>query len=325
MANDNHAEAAQYRSPKYIMESFSAFVKIHYLPIVLCLLILGGSLLSSKFLTVRNILNVLLQNSMTTITSVGMLFVIITGGIDLSVGSVFALSGCLMAGFLQDGMSMIPAMSLVLILMALLGTANGTIVSIGKVAPFVATLSMMTVVRGMAYIYQVGADRRIDGTFFTNFINSSFLMVPVPVIIMVVIISVAWFLLEKTVFGRAVYAVGGNQETSRLAGINVTLILICAYAISGIFSACSGIIMTGRLSLGTAIVGEGSESDAIAAVVVGGATLNGGRGTVLGTVMGAFIIGILVNIMNLAQIPSYQQMLTKGIIILIAVMTRRSS
>jgi ribose transport system permease protein len=325
MNNDVKAAGSGLGIEKHISWSVFAYVKAHYLPIVLCLLIISGALLSPKFLAVRNIMNVLLQNSMTTITSVGMLFVIITGGIDLSVGSVLALSGCLMAGFLQNGINTMFALFLVLVLMALTGAVNGTIVSVGRVAPFVATLSMMTIVRGIAYIYQVGADRRIDGTFFSNFINSSRLMIPIPVIIMVAVIIIAWFLLEKTVFGRAVYAVGGNQETSRLAGINVTLVLICVYAISGIFSACSGVIMSGRLSLGTAIVGEGAESDAIAAVVVGGATLNGGRGTVLGTVMGAFIIGILVNIMNLMQVPAYQQMLTKGVIILIAVMTRRSA
>lgn len=321
----NKPAAAIATRPGHASGRLTAFLKEYYLFFILLALVAAGFILSPKFLTTRNILNVLLQNSMTTIVAVGMLFVIITGGIDLSVGSVLAFSGCLVAGFLQKHMATPLAILIVLSLMAVAGATSGLLVSVGKVAPFIATLAMMTIVRGAAYIYQVGADRRIDGTALSNVINSDFLMVPVPVFIMAFVILIAWILLEKTTFGRSVYAVGGNSETARLAGISVPVVLLFVYAISAVFAGISGIIMTGRLSLGTAIVGEGAEMDAIAAVVVGGAALSGGKGTVRNTVIGAFIIGVLVNIMNLMQVPAYPQMITKGVIILAAVLTKKES
>lgn len=299
------------------------FVSEYYLVLILVALILAGSILSPKFMTTSNIMNVLLQNSMNTIVAMGMLFVIITGGIDLSVGSVYAFAGCLVAGLLQQGQNTIVAVAIVLALMAIFGAVSGVMVSAGKVAPFIATLAMMSIVRGMAYMYQVGADRRIDGTGLSNFINSALFGVPTPVYIMAVVVIIAWVILEKTTIGRAVYAVGGNGEASRLAGVRVPLTLIIVYAISAVFAGTAGIIMTGRLSLGTAIVGDGAEMDAIAAVVVGGAAMNGGKGTVVNTVIGAFVIGLLVNIMNLKQIPAYPQLITKGIIILVAVIWQK--
>lgn len=300
------------------------FVSEYYLVITLIALVIAGCILSPKFLNTNNILNVLLQNSMTTIVAIGMLFVIITGGIDLSVGSVIALSGCLVSGFLQESMPTLLAILIVLLFMGIAGVISGILVSKGQVAPFIATLAMMTILRGLAYMYQIGADRRIDGTDLTEVINSNLGFIPIPVIIMAVVILIAWFLLKNTTFGRSVYAVGGNAETARLAGINITLVLIGVYILSSVFAGISGIILTGRLSLGTAIVGNGAEMDAIAAVVVGGASLKGGKGTVMNTVIGAFIIGVLVNIMNLMQIAAYPQMIIKGIIILVAVMSRKS-
>lgn len=301
------------------------FISEHYLFIILIALIIAGSVLSPKFLTTRNIMNVLLQNSMNAIVAMGMLFVIITGGIDLSVGSIYAFAGCLVAGFLQGGMNTITAVLIVLLLMAVMGAISGTLVGVGKVAPFIATLAMMTIIRGAAYIYQIGSDRRIDGTPLTNFIGSSFLMVPTPVFIMAVVVAITWIILGKTTIGRSIYAVGGNIEASRLSGIRIPLTLIVVYAFSAVTAGASGIIMTGRLSLGTAIVGEGAEMDAIASVVVGGASLSGGKGSVINTLIGAFIIGLLVNIMNLMHVPAYPQMITKGIIILVAVLWKKKN
>ncbi|CEP68200.1 ABC transporter, permease [Moorella glycerini] len=299
------------------------FFAKYYLVFTLLVLIITGSVLSDKFLMTRNIVNVLLQNSIMTIISMGMLFTIITGGIDLSVGSIVALSGCLVAGFIQGGMSIFQATFISLLLMSLIGLCSGILVSYGKIAPFIVTLAMMTIVRGMAYIYQVGADRRIDGTALPEIINSNVGIVPVPVIVMAIIVVIAGFILEKTTFGRGVYAIGGNVETARLAGINVNLHLILVYIISAVLAALSGIILAGRLSMGTALVGQGFELDAIAAVVVGGASLSGGTGTVVNTLMGAFIIGILANIMNLLGIAAYPQMIIKGIIIIAAVLIRK--
>lgn len=306
-------------TPKTVL----GFLATNYLIITLIVLVAAGTILSDKFLMTRNILNVLLQNSMMTIISMGMLFAIITGGIDLSVGSIVALSGCLVAGFIQDGMNPFTAVALVLLLMSLIGAGSGLLTSYGRITPFIVTLAMMTIVRGMAYIYQVGADRRIDGTPLTELINSNIGIIPVPVIIMAVVVALAAFVLGKTTFGRSVYAIGGNPETARLAGISVNLNLILVYVISAALAAVSGIILAGRLSMGTALVGQGFELDAIAAVVVGGASLAGGKGTVLNTLMGAFIIGILANIMNLMGIAAYPQMIIKGVIILAAVLIRR--
>jgi ribose transport system permease protein len=299
------------------------FVGKNYLIVTLIVLIIVGSMLSGKFLTTRNILNVLLQNSMTTITAMGMLLAIITGGIDLSVGSVIALSGCLVAGFIQGGMNILAAVFITILIMSLLGLLSGVLVSYGKVAPFIVTLAMMTIIRGMAYMYQVGSDRRIDGTFLTEFINSNIAMIPIPVYIMVIVVVIIAFILTKTTFGRGIYAIGGNSETARLAGINVKFTLIAVYVISAILTTVSGIIMAGRLSMGTALVGQGFEMDAIASVVVGGAALAGGTGSVRDTVIGAFIIGVLANIMNLMGVAAYPQMIIKGVIIVVAVLIHK--
>ncbi|MCG8498880.1 MAG: ABC transporter permease [Firmicutes bacterium] len=308
---------------KIMLDSLPGFLGKNYLVVTLVILIIAGMVLSNKFFMARNILNILLQNSMMTIISMGMLFAIITGGIDLSVGSVVALSGCLVAGFIQGGANTLPAISLVLLIMALVGMTSGILVSYGRIAPFIVTLAMMTIVRGLAYIYQIGADRRIDGTALTETINSNIGIIPVPIIIMAIVVIVIGFILEKTTFGRGVYAIGGNSETARLAGINVNLNVILVYTISSVLAAISGIILAGRLSMGTALVGQGFELDAIAAVVVGGASLSGGTGTAVNTLMGAFIIGILANIMNLMGVAAYPQMIIKGVIIVAAVLIKR--
>lgn len=299
------------------------FMARYYLLIALVLLIVAGIFLSDKFLTTKNILNVLLQNSMLAIFSMGMLFVIITGGIDLSVGSIVALSACLIAGSIQNNINIFLGLLMTISILAVVGVFTGALVSFGKIAPFIATLAMMTIIRGAAYIYQVGSDRRIDGTILPKVINSSIGFVPIPIIIMIFIVGLSAFILSRTVFGRAVYAIGGNYETARLAGINVKMHLIVVYVISAVFASISGIILAGRLSLGTALVGTGYELDGIAAVVVGGASLMGGSGTVLNTLMGAFILGFLSNIMNLMGVAAYPQMITKGFIILIAVLVKR--
>lgn len=304
-------------------EAVVSLLAKNYLIITLIVLVIAGTFLSNKFLMTRNILNIFLQNSMMTMISMGMLLTIITGGIDLSVGSVVALSGCLASGFIQGGMNTLAAVFLAVLLMTLVGLVSGLLVSFGKIAPFIVTLAMMTIVRGMAYIYQVGADRRIDGSPLPEVINSNVGIIPVPVIIMAAAVIIAAFILGKTTFGRSVYAIGGNVETARLAGINVKLNLIIVYMISSFLAALAGIILAGRLSMGTALVGQGFEMDAIASVVVGGASLAGGTGTVLNTLMGAFIIGILANIMNLMGIAAYPQMIIKGIIILAAVLVRK--
>jgi len=298
------------------------FISNNYIFVVLVVLLIAGSLVSNKFMTQRNMVNVLLEYSMYAILAIGELFVIITGGIDLSIGSVVAVAVCFVAGFIQGGMG-INAIILVLVLTTISGLVSGLLVTYVKIAPFIATLAMMTILRGIAYIYQVGSDRRIDGSYLVNFVNSSVGPIPVPAIIMVAVLVIAWFILSKTTFGRSLYAIGGNSETARMAGINVKLNTTVAYGISGLLSGLGGVILAGRIAMGTALVGTGYELDAIAAVVIGGAVLSGGKGTALKTLVGAFILGLLYDSMNLMGIADYPQMIVKGIIILLAVFLGR--
>jgi ribose transport system permease protein len=295
-----------------------------YILLVFLILIITGSILSPNFFTVTNFRNVSLQLSMTSIVAIGMLFTVITGGIDLSVGSVVALAGCIVAGFTQQGMSPIVAIISVLLLMSIAGLISGLLVSKGRVAPFISTLATMTIWRGAAYIYQVGQDRRIDGTQFVNVMTAQIGPIPFPVIILAVVALFAGFLLSRTAFGRSMYAVGGNREAARLAGINVDFTLVLVYVFCAVLSGLSGIILAARLALGTALVGQGYELDAIAAVVVGGASMTGGVGTVFNTLLGAFIIGFLNNILNLMGVAAYPQMIIKGIIIVAAVIWKRA-
>lgn len=312
------------KQQKINTRSVKAFFSKNYIAIAFFLMIIAGSLLSENFLTVTNFRNVSLQLSMQVIIAIGMLFTVISGGIDLSVGSVVALAGCLAAGFTQGGMSPFLVIIMVSALMGIAGSVSGLLVSKGGVAPFIATLATMTIWRGAAYIYQVGQDRRIDETAFVNIITSTVGPIPTPVIIMVVVALVAWFVLTKTAFGRSVYAVGGKREAARLSGINVGLALTLVYVISSILAGLSGMILTARLALGTALVGQGYELDAIAAVVIGGASMSGGTGTVINTILGAFIIGFLNNILNLMGVAAYPQMIIKGVIIVAAVIWKGS-
>jgi len=298
------------------------FTKENFVIITFVILFIYSSFASPAFLTINNITTVLLQNSIYAICAIGMLLIVITGGIDLSVGSYICVCVCFTAGFIQDGRGIL-AIVMVLVLSFLFGSISGVLVAYAKVASFIATLAMTTILRGAAYMYQVGQNRRIDGTFWPTFIQSSILRIPIPVFILIIIMVIAIFILKRTKYGRGIYAIGGNAETARLAGINVKKYLVITYALGGLLFGIAGTILAGRLSMGTATVGDGYELNAIASVVVGGATLSGGVGSVSKTVVGAFLMGILMNIMNLMGIASYPQMILKGIIIVCAVLANR--
>lgn len=304
------------------VKSASRILKENFVIIVFIVLVIFGSVISPAFLTISNIKTVLLQNSIYAICAIGMLLIVITGGIDLAVGSFVVVSVCFTAGFIQDGYG-IMAIVIVLLLSIAFGTISGLLVAYAKVAPFIATLAMMTILKGVAYMYQVGQNRRIDGTFWPKFIQGNLWGIPIPVILLAIIVVIFSFVLNKTKYGRGIYAIGGNAETARLAGINVKKYLVITYALGGLLFGIAGMILSGRLSMGTATVGDGYELDAIASVVVGGAILSGGVGTVGKTLIGAFIMGVLVNIMNLMGIASYPQMILKGIIIVAAVLANR--
>lgn len=291
----------------------------------LAVLLLGIalSILSDRFLTVNNLLNVLRQVSINTIIACGMTMVILTEGIDLSVGPVLALSAAVMAGLAAGGTAPLLAVLVGLAIGAGLGLFNGVIVTRGKVAPFVATLVTMTVARGLTLVYTEGrpitglpASLRAAGTAYVG-------PIPLPIIIMALIVGLTYLVLAHMPFGRSIYAVGSNEEAARFAGIPVQRVKALAYTLSGLAAATAGIILTGRLNSAQPTAGVGFELDAIAAVVLGGTSLSGGQGGVLGTVIGALIIGILDNGLNLLDVSSFYQQVAKGVVILIAVLIDR--
>ena len=281
--------------------------------------------MSPNFLTVNNLMNVLRQVSINALIAFGMTFVILTGGIDLSVGSILALTGAVTAGLLAGGMDPILAMLIGLVLGAILGAINGIIISKGNVAPFIATLATMTIYRGLTLVYTEG--RPISGlgdsVSFQMIGKGYFLGIPVPVVTMIVSFAVLYFILKKTTFGRRVYAVGGNEEASRLSGIKVGRIKIYVYALTGALAALASLILTSRLNSAQPTAGNMFELDAIAAVVLGGTSLSGGRGWIVGTLIGALIIGVLNNGLNLIGVSSFFQQVVKGAVILLAVLIDR--
>lgn len=287
------------------------------------LLMIALSVLSGSFLTVSNILNIARQVSINAIIAAGMTFVILTGGIDLSVGSVLAFSGAIMAGLLSTGRPVVVAIPAGLVVGGLLGLINGVVVARGKVQPFIATLAMLTIARGATLVYTDG--RPITGLpdAFVWLGAGEVGQIPVPVIIMGLVFALCYVVLARTVLGRYVYAIGGNEEAARLSGVNVTFYKTLVYVISGLLSTTSAIILTARLNSAQPTAGSGFELDAIAAVVLGGTTLAGGEGGIGGTLLGAFIIGVLNNGLNLLNVSSFYQQVVKGAVILLAVLLDR--
>ena len=292
--------------------------------IALLFLVVVVSFLNPNFFTVDNILNILRQTSVNAIIAVGMTLVILTAGIDLSVGSVLALCGAFAASLIALEVPILVAVPTALFAGAALGGISGIIIAKGKVQAFIATLVTMTLLRGVTMVY---TDGRPISTGFTDtadafawFGTGYALGIPVPVWMMVVVFAAAWYLLNHTRFGRYIYAMGGNESAARLSGINVDRVKIGVYAICGLLSALAGIIVTSRLSSAQPTAGMGYELDAIAAVVLGGTSLMGGKGRIMGTLIGALIIGFLNNALNLLDVTSYYQMIAKAAVILLAVL-----
>lgn len=283
------------------------------------------AIVSPSFLTLDNIFNVLRQVSINALIAFGMTFVILTGGIDLSVGSILALSSAVTAGLLASGMDPILAILIGLLAGAIMGAINGFIITKGKVAPFIATLATMTIFRGLTLVYTEG--RPITGlsdSQFFELMGRGYLgWIPVPVIWMLISYCILYFILKKTTFGRKVYAIGGNEEASILSGIRVDKVKIWIYSITGTLSALAGIILTSRLNSAQPTAGASYELDAIAAVVLGGTSLSGGKGWIFGTLIGALIIGVLNNGLNLMNVSSFYQQVVKGGVILLAVLLDR--
>ncbi|MGI5927671.1 MAG: ABC transporter permease [Thermacetogeniaceae bacterium] len=274
---------------------------------------------SPAFLTNANIINVLRQVSINTVISCGMTYVILLGGIDLSVGSMLGVSGCLCVWMAVNGIPIGLAMIGGIAASSIFGLANGVIISKAKLPPFIVTLAMMEIGRGTSYIFTGGKPTRYDMPFFDSIGNGYVQFIPIPVIIMIVIVVTTSIILSRTKFGRHIYGVGGSREAARFSGIKIDSIEIRVYTICGLLAGIAGIIMASRLVGAQPTAGNGYELDAIAAVVLGGTSMTGGVGTVGGTVIGALIIGILNNGLNLLQVPSYWQKVFKGLIIIVAV------
>ena len=290
------------------------------LPIAFVLLIAVLTAVSPSFLTAENLLNVARQVSINAIIAAGMTFVILTAGIDLSVGSVLALSGAVMAGILKGSAALGAGLIGALAVGTGFGVVNGMAIAYGRVAPFIATLAMLTIARGATLVYTDGRPISDLGAAFDWLGGGDIGGIPVPVVIMVVVFAAAYVVLTQMVAGRYVYAIGGNVEAARLSGINVRRLLVLVYAISGFLSAVAAIILTARLDSAQPTAGLGYELDAIAAVVLGGTTLMGGEGSIGGTLLGAFLIGVLNNGLNLLNVSSFYQQVVKGLVILFAVL-----
>ncbi|WP_411751122.1 ABC transporter permease [Serratia sp. (in: enterobacteria)] len=280
-------------------------------------LIMSG--LNDSFLTVNNLTNVARQVSINAIIAVGMTCAILTGGIDLSVGPVMALSSSIAAGLMLGGIPIPLAMVAALAIGALFGLANGACIAYLRMPPIIVTLASMGIARGLALLYTGGYPISGLPDMFSFFGRGSVLGIQVPVLIMVGVYILAYLMLNHLPFGRYVYAIGGNEEAARLSGIRVPRYKVLVYVVSGTTAALAGLVLTSRLMSGQPNAGEGFELDAIAAVVLGGAAISGGRGAIIGTLVGAMMLGVLNNGLNLMSVSPYIQNVVKGGIILAAI------
>ncbi|MEQ9898937.1 ribose ABC transporter permease [Pectobacterium punjabense] len=297
--------------------------------IALLILIVVVSAMSPNFFTLNNLFNILQQTSVNAIMAVGMTLVILTSGIDLSVGSLLALTGAVAASIVGLEVNALVAVFGALALGALIGAGTGIIVSKGKVQAFIATLVMMLLLRGVTMVYTNGSP---VNTGFSD-VADAFgwfgigrpLGIPTPIWIMAIVFVATWYMLHHTRLGRYIYALGGNESATRLSGISVDKIKIIVYSLCGLLSALAGIIEVARLSSAQPTAGTGYELDAIAAVVLGGTSLAGGKGRIVGTLIGALILGFLNNGLNLLGVSSYYQMIVKAVVILLAVLVDNKS
>lgn len=294
---------------------------------ILCIVL---SLLADNFFTAANGLNVLRQVAVNICIATGMTLIVLAGGIDLSVGSVLALCGAITAGLLKFGLSFVSAdlfigftifgaMLVGVLAGSVLGFFNGLAITMFRVPPFVATLAMLTIARGFTMLYTGGHPVSNLGDGFAKIGTGMFLGIPVPVWIALIVVLIAVFITQKTKLGRYIYAIGGNETAAKLSGIRINRVKLIVYSIGAGLAALGGIIVTSRLDSAQPNAGVSYELDAIAAVVIGGTSLNGGKGTVWGTVIGAVIIGVLNNGLVLLNVSPFWQQVVKGGVILLAV------
>ncbi|MDD3142163.1 MAG: ribose ABC transporter permease [Lachnospiraceae bacterium] len=279
------------------------------------------SFLTKNFLSSTNLLNVLRQVSINGILAMGMTAVALTGGIDLSVGSIVAFAGMVTAGMLRDTSFPIVIIAIMAIAIGgLMGLINGYFIAYWNAPPFVVTLAMMTIGRGMTYIYCNGRPISNLPAAFLVIGKGSILGIPIPTICLIIVFAIGFILLNKLKIGRYIYAVGGNEDAAMVSGINVKKIKTFVYILSGITCGISAVVLTARVSAGLPTAGDGYELDAIAATVIGGTSLAGGRGQLWGTILGAILLGVVSNGLDLLNVSSFYQQIVKGLIILGAIL-----
>ena len=296
------------------------FLKKYSTVILLLAVVVFFSVMTDSFLATRNMINILRQVAVLSILSAGMTFVIISGGMDLTVGSMLGLTGVICAKFIVE-MQLNPVISIIfaVILMTLFGTLTGLLIVKLHVAPMVITLGMMTVARGFAYIFSGGIPI-YDIPESVVFLGQGKIgPVPVPVIIMIIIVLIANYVLNNSYYGRYVYAIGGNEEAARLAGVAVDKIKVSLYSMSAFLAGIAGVILMARISSGSPQSGTGMEMDVVTAVVIGGVSISGGKGKIMGAFLGALIIGVLSNGLTIMNIGEYYQQVVKGVVLILAV------
>jgi ribose transport system permease protein len=293
----------------------------HYGGIVVGLIVLCGFFwaLSPNFMSVNNLLNIVMQVSIIAILGFGMTYVLLLGDIDLSVGATMALVGTVCAFALEHGASPFLAVLAAMGTGLVLGAINGSLSALLTIPSFIVTVATMGVFRGFAYLTSNGVPISIDNDAFAFLGNGAVLGIPLPIWILAVLLLLNHFVLSRTVFGRKAYLAGGNREAALYSGIDVNRLRIMIFMISGLLASIGGVLMTSRLYSAQPNAGIGYELDAIAAAVLGGTSLSGGYGTITGTLIGALIIGVINNGMNLLSVPYFYQLIVKGIVILVAV------
>ena len=295
-------------------------INIYRSVLILIVICIFASILSSSFLSVSNLFNVVKQITVAGIVGCGMTFVILTGGIDLSVGSIVGLAGAIAAGILVSTENVFLAILAALGIGIVCGAINGFFVAQCEIPPFIATLGMMTLLRGCVLVYTKGAPIAIKVDAYKFIGKGTILGVPVPILLLVIVYLIAHYILNQTGFGRSIYALGGNKEAARLSGIRVKYSEWIVYIFNGLMSGIAAIVLTARLGSAQSTSGEGIEMDAIAAVILGGTSLSGGTGFVLPTVIGAMIMGIIDNILTLMNVNPHATNIVKGAVVLLAVM-----
>lgn len=301
---------------KYFKDNIGIIIAL----LAMCVFLVIFPTTRSTFLTQNNVFNILRQNASNLFLATGMTMVIILGGIDLSVGSVIALSGCVAAGCVVNmGLPEVAAFLIAILIGAAVGMFNGVVICKTNIPPFIVTLASMNITKGIALVYTQGAPIRCMTDAF-KFPGACYVgPIPTPVILMLIIFVIAVMLVNRTHFGRHIYAVGGNAQAASFSGINVQKVKFWVYTFTGIMAGIAGVVIASRLYSGQPRSGEGAEMDAIAAVVVGGTSMSGGSGRLGGTLIGVLIIGVLNNGLNLMGVDSNWQYIVKGFVILLAV------